>query len=129
MAFLNRNDRRRLQAENLKQPSVLRQIPEAEWPAHYDFTLREVWRSKHYLVQVIDEPNGFIRLSVCRTNHNGTGWCDAITWDELQRVKREVGLGERDALELFPADRDLVNVANFRHLWVTPQPVSFAWRK
>lgn len=64
-----------------------------------------------------------------RTIHNGDSWVDNITWDELMQIKREIGLGDRDAVEIFPADKDIVNVANMRHLWVTASPVMFAWRK
>ena len=33
-----------------------------------------------------------------------------------------------DALELYPVNSDVVNVANLRHLWVMRDLVSFAWR-
>jgi len=36
---------------------------------------------------------------------------------------------DADAIEIFPADMDVVNVANMRHLWVMAEPVEFAWRK
>ena len=33
------------------------------------------------------------------------------------------------AVEVFPADDQVVNVANMRHLWVLPEPLPFAWEK
>ena len=63
------------------------------------------------------------------TVQGSTGeWGDNIPWRELQRIKREVGYGDRDAVEIFPADRDVVNVANMRHLWIVSKPIEFAWR-
>lgn len=55
-------------------------------------------------------------------------WLDGITFDELMQLKRECGRGDLDALEVYPADFDLVNVANMRHLFIVPGGVSFAWR-
>lgn len=88
----------------------------------------QVWRSKNFLAQVTKEPSGFTRLSVqrCAIDHNGH-WVDGITWDELQQVKTECGLGEVWAVEVYPPEDMLVNVANMRHLWlVTDAP--FAWK-
>ena len=41
----------------------------------------------------------------------------SITWDQLQAVKNAVwGEGAR-AIEVYPAQADLVNGGNYRHLW------------
>ena len=43
---------------------------------------------------------------------------DGITWDELQEIKN-VALGEEViAIEIYPAQSQLVNLKNVRHLWV-----------
>lgn len=126
---ISRNERRALQRSNESQPRHLVQVPRSAWPAHNQPGLVEVWRSRHYLVQVFDEADSVQRLSVCRTSHNGDSWVDQITWDELMQCKRECGRGDRDALEVYPADRDVVNVANMRHLWLPPAPIPFAWRR
>lgn len=122
-----RQQRRLLEKANTKQPACLVRIPRAEWPSERA-GLIEVWRSRHFLVQVLTEAAGLERLSICRTSHNGASWNDSITWDELMQCKRECGRGDRDALEVYPADRDIVNVANMRHLWLPAEPVAFAWR-
>lgn len=90
-----------------------------------------VLRSKHFLVQVYAEAEGMTRLSVSRTIPGHNGWGDKITWDELQQVKTEACYGERDAVEVYPPDFDVVNVANMRHLWVYPEGsiIPFAWRR
>lgn len=67
-------------------------------------------------------------MSVCRTSMRQGRWVDGISWDDLQRLKREAGYGESDAVEVYPADSDVVNVANMRHLWILETPIRFAWR-
>jgi len=81
------------------------------------------------MVQVYSEAGGIVRLSVCRTKLAGDRWKDGIGWDDLQAIKNKVGYPDSDALEVYPASSDVVNVANMRHLWVMPAPVPFAWRK
>lgn len=125
--YVTSAQRRQLLRDNAKWPLELRPVPRAEWPPARP-ALLEVWRSRGFLVQVFREADGYERLTVCRTLPAGGRMADGITWDELQRLKRECGRGERDALELFPADADVVDVANMRHLWLPPEPVAWAWR-
>lgn len=125
----DRNQRRQLAKQNAKEPVVLRRVPQEEWPGFKPPDLIEVWRSRTFLVQVFLEPNGYQRLSICRTSHNGSTWVDQVTWDELMQLKRECGRGDRDAVEVFPADSDIVNVANMRHQFFPPEPLTFKWRK
>lgn len=124
--------RRKLARGNAKMPVRLAEVPRDHWPpALQSFTrVSRVWRSQDFLVQLYDESGpALFRLSVIRTSIRGDRWADGITWDELQRIKREVGFGDCDALEVYPADRDVVNVANMRHLWIMRDPVPFAWRR
>lgn len=121
----SRRDRRALEADNRKEPATLRQVPDGEWPAYRPPGLSAVWRSREFLVQVFTHEVAF-RLSVCRTTITGDRWTDGLSWDDLQRVKRECGLGDRCAVELFPPDDQVVNVANMRHLWLVDAP-PFMW--
>lgn len=92
--------------------------------------LIEVWRSRDYLVQIFKEPPPVVaRISINRTSISGDRWTDNISWDELQRVKNECGFAGLDAVEIYPNQEDVVNVANIRHLWVLAVRLSFAWRK
>ncbi|MCY1303588.1 hypothetical protein D9M70_533020 [compost metagenome] len=125
----SRQQRRALEEANAAFPAYLVRLQPEAWPEYHPPRLIEVWRSRYFLVQVFAETGNVQRLSVCRASHNGDSWVDQITWDELMKVKRECGRGDRDALEVFPADKDIVNVANMRHLWLPPVPVEFAWRK
>lgn len=89
-----------------------------------------VYRNKYFLVQEYIYPlEGHIRLSICRTRLNKDGhWEDQISWDELFEIKNAVGYADFDAIEIYPRESDLVNVANLRHLWITKEPVALAWR-
>lgn len=93
------------------------------------------WRDLDFLAvlyPVADNP-GHQRLSVNRVAYelDTRGrpiWRDGITWDDLMRVKRECGFGDRWAVEVFPPDSDAINVANMRHLWLLPgRPCSYGW--
>ena len=125
-----RAQRRQLERNNAKLPERLQDIPRDQWPANAPPTIMRVFRSRDFLVQEYEPPSAHViaRLSICRTSISGNLWKDGITWDELQRIKNEVGYGDADAVEIYPADGDVVNVANMRHLWVMDAPVSFAWR-
>jgi hypothetical protein len=94
----------------------------------------ELWVSSDYLVQVYADSNpvypGLLRLSVSRTKLGAdASWIDGVAWDELQAIKAAVGYGDRYAIEVYPRDEDLVNVANMRHLWILPEPLSIGWFK
>lgn len=127
-----RAQRRQLARESAKQPAALREVPRHEWPIEQRTRgPQRVWRSRDFLVQEYAETDPvLVRLSVLRTTIDPKAgrWADGITWDVLQRLKREAGYGDADAVEVFPRDSDVVNVANMRHLWVMAGPLGFAWR-
>lgn len=127
---MGRADRRAresaFRAEQARQPIVLRMVPREMWPVA-PAGLVEVWRSRRFLVQVYAASEGAERVSVNRVVIAGDRWADGITWDDLQSVKREIGRGERWAVEVFPADSAVVNVANMRHLWLLPERPAYAW--
>lgn len=133
MRQTTREERRRLARENDKLPSALVAVPESQWPERHPPRLVKVWRSRDFLVQeYAPETVGMPRrLSICTSsiNVNAGRWEDGITWDDLQRLKREAGYGDIDAVEIYPKDCDTVNVANLRHLWLMDAPIMFAWRK
>lgn len=117
-----------LKKENKKWPIKLIAVPKDQWP-NTRLKLIEVLRSRNFLVQIYDEGNNIERLSVCRTLTRGGMWLDNITWDELQILKDESGRGNKAAVELYPSNSDVVNVANMRHLWVLPEAPEFMWKK
>lgn len=128
---MNRNERRLLKKAQhkfvAKLPDVLTLIPPEEMPVTKPMPYK-AWVSRKYLVQAYTEPNFCVRLSICRSTLNtGGGWDDKLTWDELQAIKREVGLGDWYGVEVYPRDSDVVNVANFRHLWLFAAPLPIGW--
>lgn len=134
---MSRHERRALASETRKQsaawPSHLAEIPESEWPARRDRARPlAVWRSRHYLVLRYAAPalDGVeVRhLTINRVTIGGDGhWDQGIPWDDLQRCKRETGHGDWYAVEVYPRDRDIVHVANMRHLWLLAEPLAIGW--
>jgi len=88
-----------------------------------------VYVSRYFFVQVYQDPL-CKRISVNRNRLSNAGnWDQNISWEELQDVKNQVGFSTHDCVEIYPAERDEVNVSNMRHLWVMEEPLTFAWRK
>ena len=117
-----------LERDNEKWPMTLS-------PVAHDLVARPgapfaQWRSREFVVQAFAVAGGVIRLSVNRTHVDPATmrWVDGITWDELQALKSQAGYGDREAVEVYPPDSNVVDVANIRHLWVLPSPLTFSWR-
>lgn len=133
MDGMNR-EARRAAAKHMKKeaatfPGHLVKVPRADWPNSGPLGMFEVWRSNEFLVQVYTAPAPCLcRLSINRTVINGARWLDSIPWDTLQQLKAECGYANCDAVEVYPKDVDVVNVANMRHLFVMAEPLAFAWR-
>lgn len=114
-------------------PKKLTRFDPKDWPgavseANHPAAPDEAWRSRAYLVQIryLDPTtNGGAEelLHIRRTIHGAP-----LTWDELQVIKRDVGRGDRAAVEVFPEDAHLIDLAEMRHLWIMAQRPAFAWR-
>jgi hypothetical protein len=121
-----------VRANVAKWPEHLSRMPKATWPPGFPAGVSEVWRSRELIVQVYPEaqPGVICRLSIAGTTLDDTlEYTTEFTWEQLQRIKATVGYGTFDAVEIYPADEDAVNIANMRHLWVMARPVEFAWRR
>ena len=122
-----------LRQENDKWPVSMREVPHDQWP---DAVLRlaarplQVWRSRYFLAVLWQEPRKInLRLSICRAEIRDDGsWRDGLTWEDLQDIKSGCGFGDVEAVEMYPRDCDVVNVANMRHLWLLAGLSPFAWR-
>lgn len=130
----SRKQRRALARENARRPLHLEGMPREDWPeglADHPRAPFAVWRSRHYLVQFFKEsaPGVIGRLSILRTSVVGDRWADGITWDDMQRLKAEAGFADAWAVEVFPADDEVVNVANIRHMWLIAEAPAYAWRR
>jgi hypothetical protein len=122
---------RQMKRECLQYPVELADIPRTDWPFEVRSMPRpptRVLRNRKFLVQIF-EHEAALRITVNRTE-----WCertkrmrDDISWDDLQQLKSEAGYGDCCAVELFPPDFNVINVANMRHLWLVPCP-AFMWQ-
>ena len=65
-----------------------------------------------------------IRLDIERVDKT-----DGITWDELQKIKNECGFGAFDAVELYPANDDVIDTGNWRHLYILLCGIELVRRK
>lgn len=121
-----------LAGRNAEVGTAFEPIAKHEWTAT-DPAPIAAWRNNTFLVQAFAAPNDVIRLSVNKTSVKGFTkklhpiWSDGITWEELQAIKSELGYGQMWAVECYPPDDQVVNVANMRHLWLLPKPPNFGW--
>ncbi len=94
---------------------------EIEFREELNKSLLSAHKNRDYLVQVYKQGD-WTRLSICRTGFDPetNRWFDGISWDTLMKIKSAVGYGDRDAVEIYPKDDNVVNVANIRHLFILP---------
>ena len=123
---------RQLRRDNLNYPAVLSILPHEKWPPGaklMEKPPRRVWRSKDFLVQAYFE-NGHDRLSISRTDwdENAKRWKEGISWDDIQRLKAEAGFADHWAVEVFPPQSEVINVANMRHIWLLKSAPDYAWK-
>ena len=120
--------RKYIDAESKKYPA--NSFAEVPLPEHLrgQNGLVKVMRSRDYLVQVyIGKEN--IRFSVNSVRIKDDGqWEEGISWDTLMSIKRHLGYGDYDAVEVYPREMDIVNVANIRHLFILNESLPFIWR-
>lgn len=121
--------RKELEKRSQTYSEKLTPVPESEWPPPRGDGERPtaLWRSREFLVQEYQETD-CVRLTVIRVTLGADlHWEDRITWDELQRVKREAGYAEWYGVEVYPRDRDIVYDCKMRHLWLFEKPLPIGW--
>lgn len=122
-----RDRRRYLHSHNKQWPAEMIPVPNDQWPKIDPKNRIGLFRSRTAVAQVFQE-YGVIRLSINRSaldSHGG--WQEGFTWDELMTIKHQCGYGEQFAVEAYPEDSGVVNVANMRHLWILPERPAWAW--
>lgn len=108
--------------------SKLREVPKLKWWIRTsgtsdgrDESVIRIFKSDRFLVQ-IRKHKDTIRLSVNKVvycfSKGSTSWEDGITWDELQDIKNQCGYRDFWMCEYYPPEKEVVNVANIRHLWL-----------
>ncbi len=126
---LNREAIKNLKKQNKKYPKFLIEVDEKDWPySSNDIKPDKVWRSRYFLVQMFNGDQ--VRLTVNRTMIDRDGhWIGKIRWEELQEIKKQCGFGMLCAVEIYPPEKSIINVANMRHLWILNKAPSFMWEK
>lgn len=120
--------RKNLRANNATFPSEMTSVPSAFWPEDSPPTMTALWRSKSYLAQVHEEDQGVKRLSICKAALLPDGRVrNDLTWKQLQAIKSEMGFGDSMAVEVFPRDKDKMDIGNMRHLWIAPFKLGLGW--
>lgn len=71
-----------------------------------------VWQDEQFYAAAFQEAMA-IRLDIVRHDLH-----DGVTWDQLRAIKVACGFGDLDAVEFFPAERDIINTGNVRHLYI-----------
>lgn len=114
MSRAQRRARRRLKVGPIRSP--LEPVPPIRWPDVPDGWVRPlaVWESAALFV-VLYGTTPLRRLSIQRRDGR-----DGLLWDDLHWVKEQL-LPGLWAVEAYPPDAELLNVANIRHLYVYPQ--------
>lgn len=125
-----KEQRRQLALENLDYPEHLVEVPLGNLGQIRSSIPKRVWRSRRFMVVLWMELSGWQRLTCQRTKLLPNGeWKDGLSWDDLQRLKAEAGFGDHWAVECFPPDSQVVNVANLRHLFLLPAAPDFGWKR
>jgi hypothetical protein len=125
--------RQELKAKNAEATRSLELVPKEDWPVQSgERSPLRVWRSRSFLVQEYED-SGYIRISVIDSrklksfSNNSPKFGNSITWEEIQQIKHDIGYGDRCAVEVFPPDNLVVNVANMRHIWILDYVPNFCW--
>lgn len=129
---LNREQRRAL--EKVKRqliasyPDELTKVdendPNMPYTSHPQ-DLDSIWRNKKFTVMLWNVPAGK-KMTISRNEWDSKSrrYVDGITWDEIMEIKRGIGFGEQNAVEFYPPDSEVVNIANVRHIWILPHEIT-----
>jgi hypothetical protein len=106
-------------------------VPQEKW-TFPPKGLIEVWSNPDFLVQINQEKFNK-RITINKTTaifiKGNPHWKDGITWDQIQEIKQLVGYGDHWAVECYPPDHHVINIANMRHIWILENPPEFGWHK
>lgn len=84
-------------------------VDEVNWQERAEIGLLRTQNLDRHFVRVYSD-----RLAIWRRDGQ------RMTWEELQTVKQEIW-GDAVAVEVYPAESDVVNLRHTRHLWHTPE--------
>lgn len=106
-------------------------IPKSQWKDKSE-SMKDVYISEDYLIQVHLDYGKFTRILVCSVWYqikNGVPiYKDKIPWDDLMDIKNCIGFKDNWFVECYPPVSEVVNVANFRHLFLLDSPPEFRFK-
>lgn len=102
--------------EFVERPDVL------DFP-HCPKWLTRALNSGRYWIQEKEEHSGWMRAMIGRHDKKPCG-----AWSELQRIKNEAYGADRWAVQCFPPDEELTDVANIYWLYVAPAGWKPEWK-
>ncbi len=83
--------------------------------------LQRAYCNDLYAVQVYEQECAWGTVThLLITRHPGADDRRPRSWSDLQRIKNELAGPERVAVEVFPAQSQLIDQADVYHLWVLP---------
>ncbi len=83
----------------------------------------QCWVNNKYSVQLI--ARGELEVLMVRRHDEG----DEYPWRDLQRIKNELVGEDREAVQVFPKQGEVVDVADMAHIWLVPvgQPLPYTF--
>lgn len=87
------------------------------------FKMTNGWQSDKFLVFSRTLDIGVEHIAICRKDGA------VVTWAEKQMIKNDLFGKERQAVELYPKESELINDSNVYHLWLIPRDKEFAFGK
>lgn len=110
--------RQKIRSANLNYGTQLTLLPTANGEP-------KTWRSKGFLVQEFPTGQGCVRLEICVSAIDEHGrWKTVSSVEDMQRIKRECGYGDRYGYEAYPPDV-LSNWPTIRTLFISPAEMQF----
>lgn len=123
------NEKNRVKSRHMiEQPMDWLDDPDDDMPENRPL---RCWRSRDYSAMLFrDHDSGLLRLAITRVQINKytLEYRDGITWDTLQQIKNETIGPDVWAVECYPPQHLVQNVANMRHLWILDEPPTFGWK-
>lgn len=83
--------------------------------------MRAAFRNAVYSVQVYAKASAWGEIEHAMVRRHDAA--PVRQWTHMQRIKTEIFGAERTAVEVYPAESELVDDANLYHLWVLPEGV------
>ncbi|WP_416730279.1 hypothetical protein [Fictibacillus sp. JL2B1089] len=103
-------------------PNSFKEHRHKGWFGEMDRVYSEV-ESYVVMIRTVETEWGLVEHAAIRNAENND-----IPWAEKQRIKNEIFGSERIAIEVFPKESELIDVANMYHIWVLPKGMQLPFK-